>query len=332
VKLSIALCTYNGAEFLPEQLGSIAKQTRPPDELVICDDCSTDETRRVVTSFAANAPFAVVLHVNEVNLGSTKNFEKAVSLCTGDIIALSDQDDVWLPNKLERLEKIFSESPEVGIVFTDAELVDEKLVSKGERLWECTLTPLERQLFEAGRAFDALLRYNVVTGATMAFQARFRELVLPVPHNTYLIHDGWIALMIATVAPVVAVPESLIKYRQHPGQQLGVNQRRGLRIQTVESIDGRAKRQSYYTGEIKKIDDVKARLRAVNNDPAGNPDYFVTADRILLMDDLRAHYCVRGRLPESRLRRVPLVMREMASGRYARFSKGVASALKDLLR
>ena len=330
MKLSIALCTYNGAEFLPEQLGSIAKQTRPPDELVICDDCSTDETRRVVTSFAANAPFAVVLHVNEMNLGSTKNFEKAVSLCTGDIIALSDQDDVWLPNKLERLEKIFSESPEVGIVFTDAELVDENLVSKGERLWEYTLTPLEQQMFEAGRAFDALLRYNVVTGATMAFQARFRELVLPVP--TYLIHDGWIALMIAMVAPVVAVPELLIKYRQHPGQQLGVNQRQGMRIQIVESIDRKAKRQSYYTSEIKKIDHVTARLRAVNNDPAGNPDYFVTSDRILLMDDLRAHYCVRGRLPESRLQRVPLVMREVVSGRYARFSNGAASAIKDLLR
>jgi len=330
VKLSIALCTYNGAEFLPEQLGSIAKQTRPPDELVICDDCSTDETRRVVTSFAANAPFAVVLHVNEMNLGSTKNFEKAVSLCTGDIIALSDQDDVWLPNKLERFEKIFSESPEVGIVFTDAELVDENLVSKGERLWEYTLTPLEQQMFEAGRAFDALLRYNVVTGATMAFQARFRELVLPVP--TYLIHDGWIALMIAMVAPVVAVPELLIKYRQHPGQQLGVNQRQGMRIQIVESIDRKAKRQSYYASEIKKIDHVTARLRTVNNDPAGNPDYFVTADRTLLMDDLRAHYCVRGRLPESRLQRVPLVMREVVSGRYARFSNGAASAIKDLLR
>ncbi len=97
---------------------------------------------------------------------------------------------MWLPKKLERLEKIFSASPEVGIVFTDADLVDENLVSKGERLWEYTLTPLEQRLFERGRAFDALLRYNVVTGATMAFQARFRELVLPVPANTYLIHDA----------------------------------------------------------------------------------------------------------------------------------------------
>ncbi|MCA1556539.1 MAG: glycosyltransferase, partial [Acidobacteria bacterium] len=86
VKFSIALCTYNGARYLPAQLDSIAAQTLLPDELVICDDCSTDETRDVITSFAARAPFAVRLYVNEVNLGSTKNFEQAISLCTGDII------------------------------------------------------------------------------------------------------------------------------------------------------------------------------------------------------------------------------------------------------
>jgi glycosyltransferase involved in cell wall biosynthesis len=93
--LSIALCTYNGAAYLKEQLESIAAQTRTPYELVISDDQSTDDTLRLIQEFAATAGFPVRLSVNESNLGIAKNFEKAISLCRGDVIVLSDQDDVW---------------------------------------------------------------------------------------------------------------------------------------------------------------------------------------------------------------------------------------------
>src|SRR5882762_9087557 len=100
MKISIAMCTYNGARYLREQLDSIAAQTRPPSELIVCDDNSLDETREIVAGFAASAPFPVRLGVNEQNLGSIRNFERAIKLCEGDLIALSDQDDVWLPEKL----------------------------------------------------------------------------------------------------------------------------------------------------------------------------------------------------------------------------------------
>src|SRR5213080_381833 len=98
--LSVALCTYNGAAYLGEQLDSIVAQSRPPDELVVCDDGSTDETVEVLETFLAEAPFPVRLQRNEANLGFVKNFEQAISLCTGDFVALSDQDDVWMPGKL----------------------------------------------------------------------------------------------------------------------------------------------------------------------------------------------------------------------------------------
>jgi len=86
MKVSIALCTYNGEKFLAEQLKSIAGQTRLPDELVICDDCSQDATVDIVRGFAKVAPFSVRLLTNKTNAGSTKNFERAISLCEGDII------------------------------------------------------------------------------------------------------------------------------------------------------------------------------------------------------------------------------------------------------
>jgi len=101
--VSVALCTYNGAAYLGEQLDSIVAQSRPPDELVVCDDGSTDGTVGLLQAFVPEAPFPVRLYRNERNRGFAKNFERAISLCTGDFIALSDQDDVWKPEKLARL-------------------------------------------------------------------------------------------------------------------------------------------------------------------------------------------------------------------------------------
>lgn len=93
LRISVALCTHNGSAYLTEQLASIAAQTRLPDELVVCDDRSSDDTPRLLADFAARAPFPVQVVVNSENLGSTAKFAKAISLCQGDFIALSDQAD-----------------------------------------------------------------------------------------------------------------------------------------------------------------------------------------------------------------------------------------------
>src|SRR5688572_30528777 len=123
MKISVAMCTYNGADFLSDQLESIIAQSRPPDEIVVCDDGSTDETQTLLKQFAAASPVHVTLHFNEKNLGSVKNFEKAINLCTGDVIALSDQDDVWYADKLQLIENVFRAAPKAGLVFSDAEIV-----------------------------------------------------------------------------------------------------------------------------------------------------------------------------------------------------------------
>ncbi len=227
MKISVAMCTYDGERFLREQLASIAAQERAPDELVVCDDRSSDSTCDIVKEFAASSPFAVRLHVNEQNLGSTKNFERAISLCEGDIIALSDQDDVWLPSKLRRIEERFLKEPGAGLVFTDAEVVDENLRPLGYRLWESVgFDQAHQRLVREGRALDVLLPGWTVTGATLAFRAGFKGLVLEIPGDLALIHDGWIALMIASVAEVSFIEEPLVKYRQHSRQQIGARERK----------------------------------------------------------------------------------------------------------
>ena len=222
--ISIALCTYNGEFFLTEQLKSISEQTRLPDELVVCDDRSSDRTLQILHEFAASAPFPVRIVLNESNLGSTKNFEKAISLCGGDIIALSDQDDVWLPYKLARTEEEFKKSASTGAVFTNADVVDADLHPLGFSLWESeSFGPPIRKAFEKGNPFLLLLRRNIVTGATMAFRSEFRNLVLPI--SRYWIHDAWIALLICSAAKISFIDEKLILYRQHATNQIGTRMR-----------------------------------------------------------------------------------------------------------
>ncbi|MDQ3374150.1 MAG: glycosyltransferase [Acidobacteriota bacterium] len=122
--LSVALCTYNGEKYIVEQLDSIAMQSVTVDEVVICDDVSTDNTVKLVQDYTFTAPYNVRLFINETNLGSTRNFEKALSLCNGDIIFLCDQDDVWMPHKVETIKNYLDNNPAKNVVFTNAFIVN----------------------------------------------------------------------------------------------------------------------------------------------------------------------------------------------------------------
>lgn len=324
MRLSVALCTYNGEQYLAEQLDSLAAQTRPPDELVVCDDHSADRTPEIIRDFAARAPFPVRLHVNPENVGSTRNFDRAVGLCRGEVIALCDQDDVWHPGKLRRFEEVFSAEPSVGLVFTDAEMVDDRLRPTGARLWDATFEPEARRLMKEGRAFDVLARRNVVTGATMAFRSRFRELALPIPSGGACIHDGWIALTVAAVSGVEALAEPLIKYRQHAGQQIG------LGAAGASLDDTPAGRARYYAAEAEKLERLRERLLAARGPRDGS--HPPLDSQIKWAGELAAHYRVRGGVLKSRRERLPLVLRELLTMRYHRYSKGLSSAALDLLR
>ncbi len=121
---SIALITFNGAKYLQEQLDSLAKQTVLPDELVVCDDCSTDATMEILHRFAETAPFSVRIFQNEKNLGWSANFHKAFFLCENEVTFFCDQDDIWLPEKLEKMLSVFEREPEVGMVLSYDHRVD----------------------------------------------------------------------------------------------------------------------------------------------------------------------------------------------------------------
>jgi glycosyltransferase involved in cell wall biosynthesis len=322
MKFSVAMCTYNGARYVGAQLASIAAQTRAPEELVVCDDRSDDQTTRVVEEFAASVPFAVRLLVNEERLGSTRNFERAVSMCAGDLVALCDQDDVWMPDKLEAMSDAFGRAPGAGLVFSDAEVVDENLHPLGRRLWESVgFDERARRLIRGGRALDVLLPGWTVTGATMAFRASFTRLALDIPRDAGMIHDGWIALVVASVSGVELIDRPLIKYRQHPRQQVGAPLKKagedlGLSAALARGND--------YGELIMKGGLLRERLTA----RCGEADCGAALARL---DSRLRHLRARAELPRGRLARLPRVARELLARRYHQYSNGFYSAVKDVL-
>jgi len=325
---SVAMCTYNGASFIAEQLASITAQTRLPDELVICDDGSTDATLECIREFARTAPFTIRLIENEENLGSTKNFERAIELCEGDLIALADQDDVWLPEKLQRLEAALADE-NTALAFTDGEVVDETLLPSGQRVWQTIrFGEAEQRLFREGHAFEVLLDHNVVTGAAMAFKAGFRKLILPIPND--LIHDGipvlhdwWAALLVAAVARVSFISEPLFKYRQHSAQQLGIMSKyEGNDEPLTTRLRSSASRRNIFSGEVKYLRAIVERLSSVRAFPLRDGGLADLEPRL-------THFETRAAMPPHRLQRISPVLRELVARRYHLYSNGLVSAAKD---
>ena len=317
-RLSVAMCTYNGARYLEEQLDSIAAQSRQPDELIICDDRSIDSTVEIIKAFASRVAFPVRLSINEKKLGSTKNFEKIIGLCTGDIIALSDQDDVWQMEKLMLIESKLADSPGTGLVFTDAEVVDEYLRPMGYRVWQYNgFNAAEQKKFTEGRAVEVLLKRNVVTGATMAFRASFKELFQPIPSEWS--HDAWIALMVAAYADMGVIPEPAIKYRQHFHQQIGIVKKGFLKRLTLAH---QTKSKTYFS-QLKKYRAARDRL-------VGNIEALPDKEVIVQLEGKMSHLTVRGNIHERKLHRLFTVLKELITYRYHRYSYGWKSAAKDL--
>jgi len=316
--ISVAMCTFNGSRFLPAQLSSIATQHRLPDELVICDDGSSDDSLAILASFVLSAPFRVRIVRNEKRLGSTKNFQKAISLCHCEVVALADQDDVWYPQKLARVEEEFAANPVA--VFSDADLIDSAGEHLHERLWNSYSFSLHDQhLFAADHALAILIKHPVVTGATLAFRRSLANVLLPIPAGH--VHDFWISFLLAACGPVQLIPEPLLQYRRHEAQQIGPGQNR-LRDRLAQA---RKTGPAHYQSEIAKFRLLRERLerrRAEFRHPE------VACQEI---DRKVAHLRHRAHLPRLASERIPEVLREILNGGYSRYSEGWQSIAKDLL-
>lgn len=203
VKVSVALATYNGAQYLRAQLESIARQTVLPDELVVSDDGSSDETAGIVREFAAGAPFDVRFLSGPRNLGFSQNFNRALQACSGETVFLCDQDDVWLPEKIQRTLLCLDRHPEAVLVIHDLAFCREDLTPIGQ-------TILGRLSSVWGDA-----QHSYVAGMATAIRGGFLRLCLPVPDAPGIAHDSWLHECALAVQGKVILPEVLALWRRH---------------------------------------------------------------------------------------------------------------------
>lgn len=307
---------------------SILSQTVLPHELVVSDDRSSDDTAAIVAEFTRRASFPVRFSVNANNLGSTKNFEHAIKLCSGDIIFLADQDDVWRPDKIQKIAAEFERSEVVGLVFTDAELTDENLRSLNRRLWDYTFTEDERSDAIETEFYRTLVKRNVVTGATTAFRSRFVKDILPIPGRVpNTIHDGWIALVISASAEIRFLPEPLIKYRQHSLQQLGVRAKTENSGPMREVFPRTIRSLKQHKDMVDALAEISGEYDALRREPKIG---ILLAESASEACEYIVHLEKRLELFDKGLGRLPMMLSELKSGRYHRFSRGYLSFLKDM--
>ena len=326
LRISVAMTAYNGERFIRAQLESLAWQTRLPNELVVSDDGSTDRTLEVVRHFAVGAPFSVRILTGSGNVGVSKNFERSIAACTGDIIFPCDHDDVWLPNKILETAGVFDRYPSAGIVMSNSEVVSEDLQPLGRKLYRHGFPRTER-LYRGGvAAVRFVMGSQITAGHTMAFRA--------VPFLAGAIaaladgapYDVICAILLASLGDVVAIPGCLTRYRRHEGQvtpssdlpsgSVGwlVRRLRGVLV----DYEGTSALRARHARSIRMMG---ARLR----------DLGAPADIVAFMNGKADIAAFQANLPSSRLRRLIPVLRNLFGGRYHRYAGGVLSAGRDLV-
>lgn len=218
MKNSVALCTYNGGKYIKEQLESILGQTTPVDEIVVCDDGSTDNTLNIINSFSVTSSVNLRIYRNETQLGPGCNFQKAIDLCTGDIVFLSDQDDIWNSAKVETINSYFESHPNISVVFSNGELITSNGEPMQDTLWNHFFSGEIRNMFDKGLDLEAFAEDNRVTGATIAFRKKYVHLSKDVRYCPGFYHDYVIALTALKTGSLGYIDECLIKYRIHKEQ------------------------------------------------------------------------------------------------------------------
>lgn len=198
--ISIAMATYNGEKYLQQQLDSIAAQTVLPDELVVCDDCSTDKTIEILENFKNKVNFDVRILQNQTNSGYVKNFARVIPEAKGDFVFMCDQDDFWFPNKIETVLKTFDENPDAQLVAHNAMCTNSDLEPLGKTLFE----------FDVSRG----LRYgSAIHGFVTCVKRSYLKYMLPIPYCYSF--DRWLSLPASELKVRYELDTMLGYYRRH---------------------------------------------------------------------------------------------------------------------
>ena len=314
------MATYNGANYLQEQLNSLLAQTRRVDEIVICDDGSTDETAKILNDFMNSAPFLVRIYYNPTKLGYSGNFNKALKLCTGDLIFLCDQDDVWHINKIDLVVQIFSKYKDILLVVNDCELTNDNLQPSG-------LTQIG-QLLSAG-----LTSKSLVNGCCTAISSRFLPVILPIPDQEFA-HDNWIHKLADAFDSRLVIKDILQYYRRHSTHTSKTILSQNIRASKLDMALKYITVNTYQTA-IERVSTLDRMLNRLNNVDIKTTDYYIEAKLLIARNKLTTEKAtVLSRLDilnYPRGLRVWMAFCFWLKGGYAVFS-GWKSLAKDILK
>jgi len=231
-KVALVMATCNGAPFIEQQLDSILKQTHSPDLIIIRDDVSEDSTYQILSRYAHQHGFQV--SQNKERLGVNENFTRAVADVPDEfLIAFCDQDDYWLPEKLEKsialLQQIAIHPNQPALVYSDLELMNEA----GEILH--TSVHSQRGQHRYFHVWETFLFGNMVSGCTIVMNAAMKKIMLELPRNQPFIYDAWLAMAAFGFGNIAKLPEPLIQYRQHSNNVTFSEHRSKNRIERFQS-------------------------------------------------------------------------------------------------
>ena len=311
MRISVAVCTYNGEKYLAQQLESILSQTVLPHEIIICDDNSRDNTKIILEKYEKYTQPKVKIKYNPKNLGSTRNFEQAIKMCSGDIIFLSDQDDVWVDNKVAIVMEAFQSHPHVYMTFSNAFVTDEYLQPLKLSLWDYVGCDYSKF------SLESLFQVNRVTGATMAFKKEALEYIFPIPD--YFVHDDWLAFIMTALYPVMPLNKKLIYYRQHGSQQIGVNVKRSWIVKLRMQLLGiHVRHHKKRLTKLKAFQEMfQNRLRNISN-----------AEAYMQLDQYINYLEARINLPQKKYDRLIAIKKELPNYLYY---ENLSTAVKDWL-
>ena len=320
-KISIALCTFNGERFLQEQLDSLAAQTRLPDEVVVGDDGSTDRTLEILEAWAKTVPFPVKIFKNTKNLGYTRNFEKCLNSCSGDILFPCDQDDVWFPTKIERMVSVFTSSSKTGLVYCQAGSVDEnnqKLGFLRSRIGQYEI--FKAMLFWKNPDWK---KHRNMVGCCCALRKNVWQKIIPISNG--LTYDQFIYCRGGSVTEVRSLNVALQNYRFH-GTNVSVPG--SWKKHYEETRRYALKYYQWSTGDwFLWESDIQEFIKLLHNDE----DSPSKQKYLCYFKENQKHYTNRSRIQRNAVLFCPLCFWELLTGRYFQRYQPVRSFIYDIM-
>lgn len=286
MKISVAMTTYNGEKFIVKQLETLRKQSRQVDEVIICDDRSTDRTCFLIREYIKKHKLDTWNFTrNTKNLGFIENFRHAISMTSGDIIFLADQDDEWELHKIEKMSEIMLTHSEINALMTSVCFIDQNsefFIPSSKQNWYLRMQKMsENKLMEVD--FIEICKENFAPGCTMCFRKEIANKYIQMENERKIYHDWLIGLLAAREKGLYMLFTPLIRYRLHSNNAIGMTQK---------------KKKKVSSDEIKRLYDQKERIKLglnsdyCNQEAIGHDIHYIDA-RIRLYREKNLHNLVR---------------------------------------